>query len=121
MSKPPEKAMYEYIHEVLQDVIPNRAAVEYKTTGNLPDVYGVFYLVIGTPQGYFSGSYMREKTRYSVCLYARDKRSLEAKEPAIKAAMISAGFLYVQKSRDLYNKDTGHWQRTFDFRYCEEV
>lgn len=121
MSKPPDKPMYEYIHDTLSKVVDKRAAIEYKTTGNLPDEYCVYYLVTGTPQGFFSGSYTREITRYSVCIYSRDKRVLEAKEPVLKAAMLKAGFMYVTKSRDLYSKDTGHWQRTLDFRYCEEV
>lgn len=121
MLKPPDKTMYEYIFDVLGDIVKSKAAIEYKTTGSIPDEYCVFYLVTSTPQGFFSGSYSRENVRYSVCLYSRDKRALEAKEPAIKAAMIEAGFLYVAKSRDIYSKETGHWQRTFDFRYYEEV
>ena len=35
--------------------------------------------------------------------------------------MKAAGFLYVTKSRDNYVKESGHWQRTYDFRYYEEV
>lgn len=121
MLKPPDKTMYEYIFDILDGVVVNRAAIEYKTTVGMPDEYCVFYLVASTPQGFFSGSYSRENARYSVCIYSRDKRALDAKEPAIKAAMIAAGFLYVAKSRDIYSKETGHWQRTFDFRYYEEV
>lgn len=121
MSKPLEKPMYEYIYETLEGVVENRAAIEYKSKELLPDDYVVYYLVSGMPEGFFSGSHRRENARYSICIHDRDKRGLEGKEPAIVAAMQNAGFMYVSKSRDTYIKDTGHWQRTLDFRYYEEV
>lgn len=124
MLKPPNKTMYEYIFDTLDGIFEHRAAVEYKSnskTGAFPDRFCVFYLVTATPEAFYSGSYSRENGRYSICIYDRDKRGIDENEAAVKAAMKAAGFLYVTKSRDNYVKESGHWQRTYDFRYYEEV
>lgn len=121
MLKPPDMAMYEYIHNALAPVRDIRAAIQLKTDGALPDTFLIYYLVSGNPQGHFSGRYTRENERYSVCVYDRNKSGIEAADKPIKAAMEKAGFLYITKSADLFYKDTGHWARTIDFRYYEEV
>lgn len=120
MLKPLDSPMYEYLYKVLENVRETRAAVQLKTTGELPDTYCIFYMVAGNPEGFFSGKESRENERYCVCVYDRDKAGMESAEPLVKSAMRDAGFLYISKSSDTYYKETGHWARSFDFRYYKE-
>jgi hypothetical protein len=113
--------MYDYIHDTLAGICDHRAAIQFTSTDALPDAICTYYLVAGNPQGFFGNSPRRENERYSVQYADRDKRNLEPKAAAIRAAMEAAGFLYVNKSPDLHDDDTGHWSRTIDFRYFEEV
>ena len=121
MLKPPDIPMYDYLYGILSEVREVRAAIQLKAQEELPDHYLVFYLVSGAPEGHFSGAYRRENERYSVAVYDREKDNLESVEALLKRTMKEAGFLYIAKSQDLYYKETGHWSRTFDFRYYEEV
>lgn len=114
-------SMYDFIHHTLAGVCDNRAAIKFKAIDGLPDAICTYYLVAGNPQGFFGGRPRRENERYSVQYADRDKRNLEPKGKAIRAAMEAAGFLYVGKSPDIPHDDTGHWSRTLDFRYYEEV
>lgn len=121
MLKQPDTPMYDYLYSVLSPVCDERAAVELKAEGELPDRFCVFYRVDNAPAGHFSGRSSRERARYSVVYYDRDKAGVEITENTIKAAMADAGFLFIASARDTYFKDTGHWSRTYDFRYIEEV
>jgi len=113
--------MYDYIHQALAGVCEHRAAIKFKSTDTLPDAICTYYLVVGNPQGFFGNTPRRENERYSVQYADRDRSKLEPKAAAIRAAMAAAGFLYVGKSPDLPHDETGHWSRTLDFRYFEEV
>lgn len=121
MSRPHDTPMYEYIHDTIHGICPRSAAIEYEANSTLPDSFAVFYLVSSNPEGHFSDASMRENARYSVAYHDRDKRNIETVGAQVITAMKNAGFLYVSTSPDIYHSDSGHWARTIDFRYYEEV
>ncbi len=120
-ARPRNTPIYQWLYDIFASISDNRAAIEYRTNGTLPDNFLVYYIVSETPQAHFSNRLTRTNTRVSLCYLTRSKAELEAKGAAIQAIAAENGLLYIGTSADNYHDATDHWARTIDFRIIEEV
>lgn len=119
--RPNGQTLYEWLYSITGAAFENRAYIEYRAENGLPDEFLVYYLVSDGNSRYFSNSAWRREMRISFCIMTRHKANLETKSGELERIAQANGLLFMKTMPDTYFEATGHWSRTIDFRYYEEV
>lgn len=110
--------VYEIIYSTLIALgYPVREQGSYGEGEELPETFITYQVIYISNRSHADNQPTCGITRVQVNLYSRDPTIKQGADRAIKAAMLPAGFLYVD-GRDLpLSADTGHYGFTCDYRF----
>lgn len=86
----------------------------------LPETYITYFDVNSPNNSYADNKPTSQTTRIQVNLYSKDPALKQNADDLFRSVMLPAGFLRVGGRSLPFNKDTGHYCYTCDYRYYDQ-
>jgi len=111
--------IWERVKNALTPLATPMAQNQYQVTnGEYPDLYLVYSMVVGTPDGHADDEETERLYLMNVATYCRNGL---ANLPDVKGAMLAADFTASAERELAFNETTGHYGWSMDFYWLEDL
>ena len=112
--------VYKTIYDTLATLgYPVREQGAYAPDEILPETHITYQLVEDADAAHYDNIPAGKSSRIQLTLYSKDPAVKQSADSTLRSVLVPAGFMRVS-GRDLpYEKETGHYAYTSDYRYYE--